>query len=237
MDISYKNRALSLLESSSSKLGYTLSNEKLLKTGFKFLYNLENSIKEMIDNWKFKKNENNLEHIFKGQNEFIDIRGKISNYELPEPVNLIGYIESKNGTVRANHYHPVQEQKCLLVKGQFISLYKDLISKNSEIVTHVVNKGDLIVTKPNVAHAMVFTKDSIFLNLVRGEREHKNYGITHTLPYELVNNNVRKVEDWTKKNKIKNLEFKFKDYDPFFNINTEEDLELAKKLGAKIKHE
>ena len=173
-------------------LGYTLSNKKLLKTGFKFLYNLENSVKEMVENWKFVKNENSLEHIFKGQNEFIDTRGKISNYELPEPINLIGYIESKKGTVRANHFHPVQEQKCLLVKGQFISLYKDLITKNSEIVTHVVNEGDLIVTKPNVAHAMVFTKDSIFLNLVRGEREHKNYGITHTIPYQLVDNDVRK---------------------------------------------
>jgi len=173
-------------------LGYTLSNKKLLKTGFKFLYNLENSIKEMVENWKFVKNENNLEHIFKGQNEFIDTRGKISNYELPEPINLIGYIESKKGTVRANHFHPVQEQKCLLVKGQFISLYKDLLAKNSEVVTHVVNEGDLIVTKPNVAHAMVFTKDSIFLNLVRGEREHKNYGITHTIPYQLVDEVIRK---------------------------------------------
>ena len=37
--------------------------------------------------------------------------------------------------------------------------------------------------------------------------------------------------------KIKNLEFKFKDYDPFFNINTEEDLEFAKKLSKKIKNE
>ena len=77
--------------------GYTLSNKKLLKTGFKFLYNIEDSIKEMIKQWSFKKNKNNLEHIFKGQNEFIDIRGKISNYELPESINLIGYIESKKG--------------------------------------------------------------------------------------------------------------------------------------------
>ena len=53
----------------------------------------------------------------------------------------------------------------------------------------MVNEGDLIVTKPNVAHAMVFTKDSIFLNLVRGEREHKNYGITHTIPYQLIGKN------------------------------------------------
>ncbi len=168
-------------------LGYTLSNHKLLKTGFKFLYNLHDSIKSMIKEWSYEKNKNNLEQIFTGENEFIDFRGKISNYELTEPVNLIGYIESKKGTVRANHYHPIQEQKCLLVKGQFISIYKDLLNERSHRVTHIVDEGDLIVTKPNVAHAMVFTKDSIFLNLVRGEREHKNYGITHTLPYEIVN--------------------------------------------------
>jgi len=52
---------------------------------------------------------------------------------------------------------------------------------------------------------------------------------------DLVNNKVRKVQDWTKKNNIKNLEFEFKDYDPFFNINTPEDLELAKKIKLKIK--
>ena len=168
-------------------MGYTLSNQKLLKTGFKFLYNIEDSIKEMIEQWSFKEDKNNLEQIFSGENEFIDNRGKISNYNLTEPVNLIGYIESKKNTVRANHFHPIQEQKCLLIKGQFISVYKDLINEKSIKVTHVVNEGDLIVTKPNVAHAMVFTKDSIFLNLVRGEREHKNYGITHTLPYSLIN--------------------------------------------------
>ncbi len=167
-------------------MGYTLSNKKLLKTGFKFLYNLEDSIKQMIEQWSFKENKNNLEEIFLGQNEFVDSRGKISNYKLPEPINLIGYIESKKETVRANHFHPIQEQKCLLIKGQFISIYKDLINDSSLRITHVVNEGDLIVTKPNVAHSMVFTKDSIFLNLVRGEREHKNYGITHTLPYKLV---------------------------------------------------
>ena len=39
---------------------------------------------------------------------------------------------------------------------------------------------------------MVFLEDSIFLNLVRGEREHKNYGITHTIPYVLVDEELRK---------------------------------------------
>tara|TARA_B100001057_G_C22853371_1_gene951845 strand:+ start:165 stop:2705 length:2541 start_codon:yes stop_codon:yes gene_type:complete len=171
--------------------GYTLSNRKLLNTGFKFLYSLEESMKEMIHNWSYQENKNNLEEIFKGKNEFIDKRGKISNYELPEAINLIGYIESKKNTVRANHFHPIQEQKCLLIKGQFISVYRNLLNKNSNIITHVVNEGDLIVTKPNVAHAMVFTKNSIFLNLVRGEREHQNYGITHTLPSVIVDEKIK----------------------------------------------
>ena len=182
---------LEVTDDETPNMGYTLSNQKLLKTGFKFLYNIKDSIKQMVDQWSFKENKNNLEEIFKGTNEFIDKRGKISNYELPEPVNLIGYIESKKGTVRANHFHPIQEQKCLLIKGQFISIYKNLINEKSHKITHIVNEGDLIVTKPNVAHAMVFTKDSIFLNLVRGEREHKNYGITHTLPYNLVDSKDR----------------------------------------------
>ena len=171
--------------------GYSLSNRKLLDTGFEFVHNLETSIKEMITKWSFEKFDKNLEYTFQGVREFIDERGKISNYELPEPINMIGYIESKKGTMRANHFHPVQEQKCLLIKGQFISIYKDLVDKKSTKVTHVVNAGDMIVTQPNVAHTMVFTEDTIFLNLVRGEREHDNYGITHTIPYKFVDENER----------------------------------------------
>lgn len=172
--------------------GYSISNKKLLNTGFKFLYGLEESIKEMFEKWHTNNKEKlELEYIRRGEKDFIDARGKISNYELSEPINLIGYIESKKGTVRANHYHPVQEQKCLLIKGQYISVYQDLLEKNAPKITHVVNAGDLIVTRPNVAHTMVFTQDSIFLNLVRGEREHENYGITHTVSHKIVSEEDR----------------------------------------------
>ena len=147
----------------------------------------------MITKWSYEKFDKNLEYTFKGVREFIDERGKISNYDLPEPINMIGYIESKKGTMRANHFHPVQEQKCLLIKGQFISIYKDLVDDKSIKVTHVVNEGDMIVTQPNVAHTMVFTEDTIFLNLVRGEREHENYGITHTIPYKFVDDQEKKL--------------------------------------------
>ena len=142
--------------------------KKLLKTGFEFVHDLETCIEEMITKWSYEKFDKELEYTFKGVREFVDERGKISNYDLPEPINMIGYIESKKGTMRANHFHPVQEQKCLIIKGQFISIYKDLVDEKSVKVTHIVNEGDMIVTQPNVAHTMVFTKDTIFLNL--GER-------------------------------------------------------------------
>jgi len=127
-----------------------------------------------------------LEYIVKGQDSFSDQRGKIENYKLTEKVNLVATISSKPNTMRSNHYHPIQQQKCLLINGQYISIYKDLKKANSPRITQIVNVGDLVVTEPLVAHTMVFTKHSLFLNLVNGEREHKNYGKTHTIPIKLV---------------------------------------------------
>ena len=172
-------------------LGYTISNKKLLDTGFEFLYDIKTCIREMIEAWSDQDIRPELEYIDRGGNEYVDDRGTINNYELTEPINLIGLIDSKAGTVRANHYHPVQEQKCLLVKGQYISVIKDLSVPDAPIETRVINEGDIAIIKPNVAHTMVFTKDSLFLNLVRGERDHDNYGLTHTIRYILVDEEMR----------------------------------------------
>ena len=168
-------------------LGFSISNEKLLKTGFKFLYGLDESIKEMILKWSKQDLIKDLEHVRDGTDEFIDERGKISNFELTEPINMVGLIESKKGTIRANHYHPQQEQKCLFTKGQIIEIFQDILNPDSPKITQVVNEGQISIIKPNVAHTMVFSKDTTFLNLVRGEREHENYGITHTIKHTFVN--------------------------------------------------
>jgi len=73
-------------------LGFSLSNTKLLNTGFQFLYALEPSIKEMIEKWSKQNLIKDLEHVRDGDNEFIDSRGKISKHELTEPINMIGLI-------------------------------------------------------------------------------------------------------------------------------------------------
>ena len=189
------NPKISLRETNDEipNLGFSLSNKKILKTGFKFLYNLEESIKEMLTKWSKIDITKDLEHVRDGENEFVDKRGKISNHELPEHINLIGLIDSKKGTTRANHYHPIQQQKCLVTKGQFIEVFQDIINENSPKVTQVVNEGQLSIIKPNVAHTMVFSKDTVFLNLVRGERDHKNYGLTHTIKHVFVDEKEKKL--------------------------------------------
>ena len=147
---------------------------------------MNQNIKEMIEKWSEQDLIKDLEYVKDGENLFIDERGVISNHELTEPINLIGMIESKKGTIRANHYHPQQEQKCLFTKGQIIEIFKDILNPNAPKITQVVNEGQLSIIKPNVAHTMVFTKDTTFLNLVRGERDHENYGITHTIKHVFV---------------------------------------------------
>ncbi len=173
--------------------GYTLSNEKIKNVGFKFLYNLDTSIKEMIESWSSKEKISLNERIEIGANNFIDERGIISNYYFEDSLNMIGYVESARNSIRGNHYHPVQTQKCLLIKGRYISVTKDLMDPNSIMETRIINEGDLSTIPPYVAHTMVFLEDSVFLNLVNGERDHKNYGTTHTLKYNLVNENLSEL--------------------------------------------
>ena len=171
-------------------MGYTLSNKKIKSRGFEFLYDIDTSIKEMINKWSYKPPIGENELLISGKDSYQDSRGIITNYYFDEPLNLVGYVSSLKGSVRGNHYHPIQTQKCLLISGGYISVTKDLNDKNSVVETRYIKPGELSIIPPNVAHTMIFLEDSVLLNLVAGEREHENYGITHTIPYQLVDNKL-----------------------------------------------
>ena len=96
--------------------GYSLSNAKIKNEGFKFLYNFKDSAKDFIKDIKNIEIISNNELLEKGADDFVDERGIISNYYMDDYINMIGYVESKKGTIRGNHYHPIQTQKCLLIK-------------------------------------------------------------------------------------------------------------------------
>lgn len=136
------------------------------------------------------------EIVFKGADPYEDVRGVIENYQLPEAINLVATITSKKGALRSNHYHPVQEQKVLLISGKYISIYKDLLYPNSLIKHHLISAGDLVITPPMVVHTMIFLEDSVFINLVNGNRDHNKFG-EHTIPLILVK--PEEKEEYTKK--------------------------------------
>ena len=68
------NSKLKLRETNDEipNLGFSLSNKKLLNTGFKFLYRLDNSIGEMISKWSKQNIRKDLEYVKNGEDNFIE---------------------------------------------------------------------------------------------------------------------------------------------------------------------
>lgn len=115
---------------------------------------------------------------------FEDERGVIANI-LEEPVSHIAIITSKKGAVRANHYHPEQIQYVYLISGSYESVSKDIKDENAKIEKITVKPGDLVITKPMIAHAWHVLEDSVMLNITTGAREKSNFE-EHTKKYKLI---------------------------------------------------
>ena len=57
------------------------------------------------------------------------------------------------------------------------------------------------------------------------------------LEKDLIKNNFRKVEEWANKIGVKTIDIKISKFDPFFNINTKEDFDEAKKILDKMNND
>jgi molybdopterin-guanine dinucleotide biosynthesis protein A len=82
------------------------------------------------------------------------------------------------------------------------------------------------------------TNDSSLYFVKSNNKRHNIFGLwsidlLEVLEEDLINNNFRKVEDWANKIGVKTIDIKVKKFDPFFNINTKEDFEEAKKILNK----
>jgi len=77
--------------------------------------------------------------------------------------------------------------------------------------------------------------DSSLYFVKSNDKRHNIFGLWSIdllgiLEDDLLNNNFRKVEDWANKIGVKTIDIEVKKFDPFFNINTKEDFEKAKKI-------
>jgi len=82
------------------------------------------------------------------------------------------------------------------------------------------------------------TKNGKLFFIKSNQTRHNIFGLwslelLDQLEQDLIIKGERKVEFWANKNGVQTVDMKFTKNDPFFNINTKEDLEQAKKI---IKH-
>ena len=83
-------------------------------------------------------------------------------------------IESKKGSLRANHCHLTDWHYCYVVEGEIEYYHRP---HNTLVKPELikVRKGGLVFTPPMVDHAMKFPHDSIFLTLGRNARDQTTY--------------------------------------------------------------
>ena len=81
----------------------------------------------------------------------------------------------------------------------------------------------------------ITTNESSLYFVKSNNKRHNIFGLwsidlLQTLENDIVKNNFRKVEDWANKIGVKTIDIEIKKFDPFFNINTKEDFEIAKRI-------
>ena len=104
---------------------------------------------------------------------FVDQRGSIQPL-VDLMMKSAVMIESKAGTLRANHYHKTDWHYCYVIKGRIEYFHREVNSKKKpELI--IVEKENMIFTPPMVEHCMKFPLDTLFLTLSRNRRDQKTY--------------------------------------------------------------
>ncbi len=83
-------------------------------------------------------------------------------------------ITSAKGTLRANHYHKTDWHYCYVLEGE-IDYYHRAVGDTGVPEKVTIGKGVMFFTPAMVEHAMVFTKDTVFLTLGGNPRDQESY--------------------------------------------------------------
>jgi dTDP-4-dehydrorhamnose 3,5-epimerase-like enzyme len=111
--------------------------------------------------------------VVKLEKPFVDGRGSIKPL-VDTIMRSAIVIESKAGSLRANHYHKTDWHYCYVVSGQIEYLHRQTGSNQKPKIIRV-DKGEMIFTPPMVDHGMRFPVDTVFLTLSRNPRDQESY--------------------------------------------------------------
>src|SRR6266566_4401607 len=92
--------------------------------------------------------------VIKIKPEFIDERGFISRIVDQDiyKIRSVLYIQRKKGSVGANHYHKKDAHYIYVLSGKVKYGEKDMNKKNSKIEYVTLVPGDVVLSKPMIAH-------------------------------------------------------------------------------------
>ena len=111
--------------------------------------------------------------LVKLEKPFIDARGEIQPL-VDEMMRSAVLIESKAGSIRANHYHKTDWHYCYVLSGEIEYLYRPTGSNNEPKIIRITEKN-MVFTRPMIDHGMRFPVDTVFLTLGRNPRDQATY--------------------------------------------------------------
>ncbi|MBT5939935.1 MAG: cupin domain-containing protein [Rhodospirillaceae bacterium] len=111
--------------------------------------------------------------VVKLEKPFVDGRGSIQPL-VDMMMKSAVMIESKAGSLRANHYHKTDWHYCYVVSGTIEYLHRPTGSDQEPEVI-LVNEGEMVFTPPMIDHGMRFPVDTVFLTLSRNPRDQESY--------------------------------------------------------------
>ncbi len=104
---------------------------------------------------------------------FVDKRGAIQPL-VDRMMKSAVLIESKAGSLRANHYHKTDWHYCYVLSGSIEYFHRPTGSeKDPEKL--LVKAGEMVFTPPMIDHGMKFPEDTTFLTLSRNPRDQNTY--------------------------------------------------------------
>ena len=106
---------------------------------------------------------------------FEDERGSIWDILSSEEINHIGFLISKNGSVRGKHFHKIQKQFTLVLNGQIHIRTKNIKDKNAPIEEFILNEMEMIIFEPFVYHSIESIVDSKCIIFTTKSRNNDGY--------------------------------------------------------------
>lgn len=91
------------------------------------------------------------------------------------PIKSILRITSKPGTVRANHIHKRDSHYIYIESGKAEYSERPADKPDAPLETVVMGPGDMVLTGPNVAHAVKFLEDTVFYAFTTEPRDQDLY--------------------------------------------------------------